>query len=232
MVSGPLGSARLGEGAAEAKMRIVVDAVSVYHRLELSRRLGELPAAKISAAQRLAYRGLIWSAAGRRGKWHRRLLKVAVLEQLDSAPIEGEGGVNLSVQRHRLSVGSVCGERQPGLPENSSLAPPAELSTQGSISRCAQAPRQVARSRAPWRCAALHRTGFPEAAKLRKKPWRPLRAADVRLPAAASFDTCLAEIRAHPGGEDLQDLPAGSRFGSCSPAVKLQASPSSTHSDS
>ncbi len=96
-MAGALGLTRLGQRPAKAEVRVVVDLVALDHRFELDRGGGEAAGAKVGTAQRLAHRGLLRRPSRRLLERRRRLLEVLLLEQLDTAPVEREGGVDLSL---------------------------------------------------------------------------------------------------------------------------------------
>src|SRR3954462_1720392 len=95
VVAGPLGLPRLGQRPAEAEVGVVVDLVALDPRLELDRGGGEAAGAEVGAAERLAYRGLLRGATGRLLERSRCLGEVLLLQQLDPATVEREGGVGL-----------------------------------------------------------------------------------------------------------------------------------------
>src|SRR5512144_2867639 len=98
---------RLGQGPAQAELRVVVHRVRLDDCLELCGRLRIVPRAKQRPAQGLANRALLRGLSGGLLQRNGGLLEVAVLEQLHAAPvkgIEGLGPLPLLVLGHWLSV--------------------------------------------------------------------------------------------------------------------------------
>ncbi len=94
-MAGALRLARLGQRPAKAEVRVVVDLVALDHRFELDRCRSEAAGTEVGATERLAHRGLLRRSSRRLLERRRRLLEVLLLEQLDTPPIEREGGVDL-----------------------------------------------------------------------------------------------------------------------------------------
>src|SRR5215213_2307240 len=100
MVAGPLGVAGLAQRAAEAEVGIVVDLVCLDDGVELHRGEREAAAVEVGAAQRLADRRLLGCAPRGALELLGGVLVVLVGEQLYAPPVEGEGRVRFSVERH------------------------------------------------------------------------------------------------------------------------------------
>ena len=94
----------MAERAAEAEMRVVVDVVTLDHRLELARGLGEAAGPVVGATQRLADRRLLRRPSRGLSQRLGGVLEIPVLEQLEAATVEGVGRLDGRFQTHVKKV--------------------------------------------------------------------------------------------------------------------------------
>ena len=103
VVPRPRGLAGLGQRPAQAEVGVVVDRMGLDHRLELADGAAVVMGAPVDAAEGLADGGLLGRLAGCLLERPLGVLEIALLEQLDPAPIERVEGI-LGL-RHGPSVG-------------------------------------------------------------------------------------------------------------------------------